>query len=127
MDNSLYLKENFLKDSSLGHISDAPKIYTSWSEFLATDKETSVILSAPNHFEETFTTSNEINFSFRPASPLKDNIFRFEYYDYIDRFDRIDAGEAQKLVNPKTPLHIVDLIPDLSSETLMDSASTGLV
>ncbi len=92
MDNSLYLKENFVKDANKSHSSDSPKVFDS-QDFLHTTSEdgTSRILSAPNHFEETFVTSNEIDFSFRPANPAKDNLFRFEYYDYIDRFDKINS------------------------------------
>ena len=92
MDNSLYLKENFVKDANKSHSSDSPKVFDS-QDFLHTTSEdgTSRILSAPNHFEETFVTSNEIDFSFRPANQAKDNLFRFEYYDYIDRFDKINS------------------------------------
>jgi hypothetical protein len=89
--------------------------------------EASRILAAPNHFEETFATSNEINFSFRPANVLRDNLFRFEYYDYIDRFDRINSWENPFSIYPKTSIHKVDLIPDLSSETVFDTVHTGFV
>jgi hypothetical protein len=90
MNNSLYLKENFEKNIAMSHTSDSPKNFTA-KDFLQLGNEASRILAAPNHFEETFATSNEINFSFRPANVLRDNLFRFEYYDYIDRFDRINS------------------------------------
>lgn len=90
MDNSLYLKQDFSKDADANHFSDSPKV-RDWQNFLHMDDNASRILSAPNHFEETFVTSNEIDFSFRPADPSSDNLFRFEYYDYVDRFDKIDS------------------------------------
>jgi len=92
MDNSLYLKQNFSKDIETSHSSDSPKVLSP-QDFLytVTDNGSSRILSAPNHFEETFITSGEIDFSFRPANPLSDNLFRFEYYDYVDRFDKINS------------------------------------
>lgn len=90
MDNSLYLKENFLKDAETSHFSDSPKTHD-WKDFLHIFNETSRTLAAPNHFEETFIASNEIDFSFRPANFLLDNLFRFEYYDYVDRFDKINS------------------------------------
>lgn len=93
MDNSLYLKQNFLKDAETSHFSDSPKVVSDWQNFLhmTSDGTTSKILAAPNHFEETFIASNEINFSFRPANSPSDNLFRFEYYDYVDRFDKISS------------------------------------
>ena len=45
--------------------------------------------TAPNHFVERFASSGEINFSFRVANKDRDSIFRLEFYDYIDRFDRL--------------------------------------
>lgn len=129
MDNSLYLKQNFLKDTEASHFSDSPKV-RDWQDFLSTsssDDGTSKILAAPNHFEETFTTSNEIDFSFQPANPLSDNLFRFEYYDYVDRFDRIRSGENPLAISPNTATHKVDLIPELPNETVFDSATTGFV
>jgi len=128
MDNSLYLKQNFLKDTEASHFSDSPKVL-SWQDFLSmsSDDGASKILAAPNHFEETFTTSNEIDFSFQPANPLSDNLFRFEYFDYVDRFDRIRSGENPLSISPNTATHKVDLIPELPSETVFDSATTGFV
>jgi hypothetical protein len=90
MDNSLYLKQNFEATPNVSHISDSPKIFN-WKNFLNMEDEGSRLLAAPNHFEETFTVSNEINFSFEPAHPASDNFFRFQYFDYIDRFDKIDS------------------------------------
>jgi len=92
MGNSLYLKKNFQTDAQASHFSDSPKVFA-WQNFLqiVSDNGSSKILSAPNHFEETFITSGEINFSFQPANYLSDNFFRFEYYDYIDRFDKINS------------------------------------
>lgn len=128
MDNSLYLKQNLLSTPPSSHISDSPKV-VAWQDFLSTvsDNNTTKILAAPNHFEETFVASNEINFSFQPANLVSDNVFRFEYYDYIDRFDRINAGENSLTISPKTAIHKVDLIPDLSAETVMDTAHVGFV
>lgn len=128
MDNSLYLKQNLLSTPTSSHISDSPKV-VAWQDFLSTisDNNTIKILAALNHFEETFVASNEINFSFQPANPVSDNAFRFEYYDYIDRFDRINAGENPLTISPKTSIHKVDLIPDLSAETVMDTTHVGFV
>lgn len=90
MDNSLYLKQNFDKTPAPEHISDSPKVFYA-DDFLHTDGATSDILSAPNHFEEAFSSSREINFSFMPSNSTTDNLMRFEYYDYIDRFDKIKS------------------------------------
>lgn len=126
MDNSLYLKQNFLKDTPITHSSASPKVI-SWQDFLLMNSETSRILAAPNHFEETFIASNEIDFSFQGANSLHDNFFRFEYYDYIDRFDKITSGENPLSVSPKTATHKVDLIPELQSETVFDTTHVGFV
>lgn len=128
MDNSLYLKQNFQEDVVAGHYSDVPKVYN-WQDFLQMVSENGVskILSAPNHFEETFIASNEIDFSFRPANPLKDNFFRLEYYDYVDRFDKVHSEEDPLSLSPKTPIHKVDLIPELLSETVSDTTHTGFI
>lgn len=128
MNNSLYLKRNFSNDVPTSHSSDSPKVLSP-QDFLytVTDNGSSRILSAPNHFEETFITSGEIDFSFRPASPFRDNLFRFEYYDYVDRFDKINSGESPLSIDPKTMIHKVDLIPEISSETVLDTAHTGFV
>ncbi|MBP9812037.1 hypothetical protein KBC86_01535, partial [Candidatus Gracilibacteria bacterium] len=126
MDNSLYFKENFLKDPTFNHSSLSPQV-KSWQDFLHIDNETSRLLAAPNHFEETFVTSGEVDFSFRPANFSLDNLFRFEYYDYIDRFDRINSGETPRDIRPETPIHQVDLIPELLSETVVDTTQTGFV
>lgn len=126
MDNSLYLKENFLKEPQQSHFSDSPQV-RDWQDFLSVSSDSAVskILAAPNGFEETFTTSDEIDFSFRPANPLLDNIFRLEYYDYIDRFDRMRSGETS--ISPTTAVHKVDLIPDLAKETVSDPDTAGFV
>lgn len=100
-----------------------------WQDFLASTTTSGTIrtLAAPNHFEESFTTSNEIDFSFRPANHLLDNLFRFSYYDYVDRFDKITSGENALSIYPKTPVHKIDLIPDLSTETVSDTTHPGFV
>jgi hypothetical protein len=94
---------------------------------IVSDNGSPRVLPAPNYFTETFTTSNEINFSFQGANPLTDNLFRLEYYDYIDRFDKINSGETPSSIQPKTTLHKVDLIPDLPNETVFDTTHTGFV
>lgn len=126
MDNSLYLKKNYDKTPAPIYISDSPRVL-SFSDFLERDSVTWDILAAPNHFEETFTTSNEINFSFEPSNSLSDNLMRFEYYDYIDRFDKIHSGENSLSITPETLIHKVDLIPDLSTETTTDTSQTWFV
>lgn len=128
MDNSLYLKQNFLKDTEASHFSDSPKV-RDWQDFLSMSSNDGVlrILAAPNYFEETFTASNEIDFSFRAANPLSDNLFRLEYSDYIDRFDRILSGENPLSIHPNTAAHKVDLIPELPNETVFDTTHTGFV
>lgn len=128
MDNSLYLKQNFLNEPNLGHFSDSPKVWN-WQDFLhiTSDNSSPIALSAPNHFTETFVTSNEINFSFQPANSLEDNLFRLEYYDYIDRFDRIDSGELPISIQPKATIHKVDLIPNLPNETVFDTTHAGFI
>gem|GEM_PF-2524572 len=42
---------------------------------------------APNYFEETMPTANNINFQFASANRDKEKSFRLEFYDYIERFD----------------------------------------
>lgn len=129
MDNSLYLKENTLAAPEMNHFSDSPRV-ENWQNFLYMAPDPvggQRILAAPNHFGETFVTSNEINFSFRPANFLLDNLFRFEYYDYINRFDRITSGENPLAITPTALVHKIDLIPDLSEETVSDTTQVGFV
>jgi len=45
-------------------------------------------IAAPNFFKESFSSKNTVEFSFAPADILKNNRFRLEHYDYIDRFDK---------------------------------------
>ncbi len=83
--------------------------------------------SAPNHFEERFTNTSEINVSFSPARKEADDMFRLEFFEYIDRFDRMMAGEDPSQMTPKTVRSYVDLFPDLDNETVIDAEKPGLV
>ena len=83
--------------------------------------------AAPNHFMERFAASGEINFKFRPADAESDTIFRMEFYDYIDRFDRLMSGQRWSEITPTTRVSYVDLVPELVNETVTDTSITGLV
>lgn len=85
------------------------------------------IPTAPNNFHERFAGTNEINLGFSPARKDEDNIFRLEFFEYIDRFDRMMAGEEPSQINLRTVHSYVDLFPDLDNETLLDASKTGLV
>lgn len=83
--------------------------------------------TAPNHFYERFASSGEINFGFRPADAEKDTIHRLEFYDYIDRYDRLMDGQELPRISPSTRAAYVDLVPDLENDTVVSAETTGLV
>ena len=110
MGSSLYLKRN-LKSNASNHSSDSVETYD-FDDILPQSKDP----SAPNSFQEDFVSSNQINFGFAPAKST-DRKFRLEFYDYIDRFDRIVRGESA----PSTPKRAVDLFAELKNETVLDA------
>lgn len=126
MDNNLYIKENRTKDPPPRNSTETPR-KMDWQDFLNLAQPTALTRSAPNFFEESFTSSNEIDFSFSPAHSDRDNLFRIEYYDYIDRFDRITAGASHSTATPTTLIHKADLIPDLPNETLTNASTPGII
>lgn len=116
MGSSLFLKRN-LKAPTQTASSDDVEIYD-LSDIL--DRKTDP--SAPNSFEENFVSSGQINFGFAPAKP-SDQKFRLEFYDYVDRFDRI----ARKEDAPPTPKRSVDLFVENSEGTIIDAKNPGTV
>lgn len=116
MGGSLYIKRN-LKSSAAVHSTDGVSVYD-YADLLPKTKDP----TAPNYFQEDFVSSNQINFSFAPAKST-DRKFRLEFYDYVDRFDKIALGESA----PSTPKRAVDLLADLRNETVVDASGTGLV
>lgn len=138
MNNSLYLKKD-LSVTPRSHSATDPRTID-WRDFLGLGAPDAGDGSgnprmAPNYFHESFSNSNEIDFSFQPADPTNDSQFRLEYYDYIDRFDNVAAADRGKTsesgypVKPPSTLHVVDLIPDLSLETVDTStlSQTGVI
>jgi hypothetical protein len=122
--NALYVKyagQNTPKDTSV----DTEEY--NWKDFLETPNSASALQSAPNYFEESFDSPNEINLSFRPGNEQKDKKFRMEYFDYIDRFDRRDNGEQEKSMLPKMRKEVIDMIASLSDETTVSDVFTGIV
>lgn len=116
MGSSLYLKRN-LKSDVASHSTDRVRSYD-MDDILADGRDP----SAPNYFKEDFVSSNQINFSFDPAKTT-DRKFRLEFYDYVDRFDRIARGESA----PVTPKRAVDLFADMRDDTVVDASATGMV
>ncbi len=116
MGSSLYIKHN-LKTKPAVHSTDSVKTYD-LSDLMANSKDP----SAPNYFKEGFVSSNQINFSFSPAKAT-DRKFRLEFYDYVDRFDRIVRGED----GPTTPKRAVDLLTDMRDDTVVDASGTGVI
>lgn len=116
MGSSLYVKRN-LKAFEPAYSTDSVKTYD-LSDILPDSKDP----SAPNYFKEGFVSSKEINFSFAPAKPT-DRKFRLEFYDYVDRFDRIVRGESA----PSTPKRAVDLFADAKGSTVSDASGTGVI
>lgn len=80
--------------------------------------------TAPNHFMERFVASGEINFGFQPADTQTDTVFRMEFYDYIDRFDRLMSGQRWSGITPTTRVSYVDLVPELVNETVTNTSIT---
>lgn len=116
MGNSLYFKQNLAAP-------DAPRTDDSVRVLELGDVLPTVQApTAPNFFKEDFASPKQINFSFSPAKP-EDRKFRLEFYDYVDRFDRIKVGSS----GPTTPKRAVDLFADLAPETVVDASGTGVV
>lgn len=103
MGSSLFLKRN-LKAPAMVASSDDVETYD-----LADILDRKTDPSAPNSFEEDFVSSGQINFGFAPAKS-SDRKFRLEFYDYVDRFDRI----ARKEDVPSTLKRAVDLFVENS-------------
>lgn len=116
MGSSLYIKRN-LKTSAPAYSTDSVSTHE-LSDFLPESEDP----SAPNYFKEGFVSSNEINFSFSPAKST-DRKFRLEFYDYVDRFDRIVRGEE----GPPTPKRAVDMMSDMRDDTVTDASGTGVI
>ena len=83
--------------------------------------------TAPNAFEERFSVSGEINFRFSPARKETDDLFQLKFFDYIDRFDRLAAGETLSNISPGTTVSVVDLVPELSNEILLDASKPSIL
>lgn len=97
-----------------------------WTTFLDLSDTTPTVRSAPNYLEESFDSPNEINLSFRGANEQKDKKFRMEYFDYIDRFDRRESGESDSTAPAGMRRETIDMIADLSRETQVSDAFTGI-
>jgi len=97
-----------------------------YTEFLSSEAATGV-QSAVNYFIESFDSPNEINLSFRPANMNKDKKFRMEFFEYIDRFDRRDAGESEDSFEPFARKQVLDMTSDLSQETTISTPADGAV
>jgi hypothetical protein len=119
MDDGLYLKKN-LKAEDAKVSTDRIKTY-SLDDLLS---ENAAKPTAPNFFRESIVSSNQINFSFSPAKET-DRRFRLEFFDYVDRFDRLARGDANSA--PPTPSRVVDLFADLRSETTTNASLTGAI
>ncbi|MDD2566021.1 MAG: VCBS repeat-containing protein [Candidatus Gracilibacteria bacterium] len=129
MGEALYLKENLTKKPSINHISsvDGMRDIGDINDYLGIDNENDNIPLAPNFFEEVIASSNSINFKFSPANPDKQNSFRLEYYDYIDRFDRTNNKKTNNIsVNPYSQLNFVDMVTTMSDEYIIDTPK-GLI
>lgn len=97
-----------------------------WQTFLDLSNDDSRIQSAANYFVESFDSPDEITISFRPADEQKDRKFRFEFFEYIDRFDR-RAELQEKSLLPYTKKQVVDMIADVSDDTVQTTDFTGVV
>ena len=106
MDNGLYLKHP-VADTPTGTNTDTPD--TLALDDIMGDRSTP---SAPNYFNETVVSPDEIQFSFASANKDQDRKFRLEFYDYIERFDRLKDGANIETISPKTPLQTIDLFAD---------------
>ncbi len=121
--DALYLKENLKNKPNISSSSNAIKQYdiSDINKKLWVTNSITDSAWAPNYLQESFIpSSNFINFSFSPANLKQDNKFRFEYYDYINRFDKISAWEIPKSITPETNINYIDLISDLSLETITE-------
>lgn len=123
--DGLYLKTK-LGNSVPRPATDSVPTYTP-SDLIAVGNGETIRPTAPNHFTERFASSGEINFGFRPADQKTDTIFRMEFYDYIDRFDRLMSGQRWSQITPTTRVSYVDLVPELVNETVTNANTTGLV
>ncbi len=75
---------------------------------------------SPNAFKETMSGPSSSTITFAPASVDRDSMFRMELARQVDTFDRIDQGNAAT-----GSMRIVDLAPDLSDRTILDTSTTG--
>jgi len=77
---------------------------------------------APNFFDEVVATSNAINFKFSAANPEKQNSFRLEYYDYIDRFDKTNNLKDNNIgLSPYSRLNFVDMVANMDDGYIIET------
>ncbi|EKE29579.1 MAG: hypothetical protein ACD_2C00141G0001 [uncultured bacterium (gcode 4)] len=123
MGDTLYLKTNLSKKpASANHISgvDSVRDISDINGYLWIDNNTASVPLAPNFFQELTTSSNNINFNFIPSNRDKDNSFRLEYYDYINRFDTTDnQKQFNKSIFPYARLNLVDLVTNMRDENIL--------
>ncbi|EKE27248.1 MAG: hypothetical protein ACD_3C00233G0001 [uncultured bacterium (gcode 4)] len=123
--NSLYLKTNLSKNpASSNHISwvESKKDISDINGFLWIQSKSTDVPLAPNFFQELVASSNNINFNFIPSNKAKDNSFRLEYYDQINRFDVTDnQKQFNKSIYPYSRMNLVDLVTNMRDENILST------
>lgn len=122
----IYFKANRTKQDNRTSTNDISKISDIDAYLKENDKNN---IAAPNFFKESFSSKNSVEFSFSPADIEKNNRFRLEHYDYIDRFDKTNNSYlANMWVTPFARLNYTDLIPDISNVSdVISESSTGYI
>jgi len=121
---ALYYKENLSKKPTQTHISsiDSMRDIADINWFLWINSTTNTMPFAPNYFEETMPTANNINFQFASANRDKEKSFRLEFYDYIERFDATNNTRwRNKWISPFARLNLVDMVTSNINDDVVEN------
>lgn len=122
--DAIYMKENLDVKANLKHISWVDGARDIWDidDYLWLDNSDSKLPFALNYFKEIISESNRINFRFSSPNWKKQNSFRLEYYDYIDRFDKTNNKVIKnEPINPSTHINYVDMITNSEDHLIIET------
>ncbi len=106
----IYVKDS-LKNQKQINNANSVEVVSNIDGYLKIENQENIF--APNYFKPKFGSLDSIEFSFNPGDIERNNRFRLEYYDYIDRFDKTNNKPiSNESIFPKAKLNYVDLVND---------------
>lgn len=130
MKDWLYLKENLKINKVKSYIDDieSTKDISDINDYLDLNNENQDINFAPNFFKEDISIPWAINFSFQWANKNSEDMYRLEYYDYIERFDLTNnQKDLNTKINPFSRLNFVDMFVEDSDINILNNTSDYII